>query len=309
MNPTLPEVAVEFGAAAAKVFDHLGGVDCARRAELQPDVRGAEIEPALKELGTDDLDPRADLDAAAAAAELCRRAGRVGLPYPLVGALLRDGDGRFATLGSRTDHGDLCPTWRVVDLEGGSKEARAGARLASKLGPFVTDLTAGAGLDPSTSLEVALLLTLPCWRVLGTVERALELAVEHVRDRVQFGQALAEFQAVQFQLADAAVGVEGQRELARFTLWRTFVDPDGALVDALALRLHALDSARAVLRTSQQLHGAAGLCDEYDVSVLARHIQPDLRLPFGAERTAEELFAATARLGFDSLFPQGDTRP
>ena len=57
----------------------------------------------------------------------------------------------------------------------------------------------------------------------------------------------------------------------------------------LALRVHAIDIARAVLRTCQQLHGAAGVCDEYDISVLTRHIQPALRLPFGAERTAAEL--------------------
>ena len=43
------------------------------------------------------------------------------------------------------------------------------------------------------------------------------------------------------------------------------------MVDALALRVHAIDVARAVLRTCQQLHGAAGVCDEYDISVLTRH--------------------------------------
>jgi alkylation response protein AidB-like acyl-CoA dehydrogenase len=101
---------------------------------------------------------------------------------------------------------------------------------------------------------------------------------------------------VQFALADAAVAVAGLRELAHFTLWRTTV------ADALALRVHALDVARAVLRTAQQLHGAAGVCDEYDVSVLTRMVQPALRLPWGAERTAEALAAAIARDGFDGLF-------
>jgi alkylation response protein AidB-like acyl-CoA dehydrogenase len=88
-------------------------------------------------------------------------------------------------------------------------------------------------------------------------------------------------------------------------LWRLFADPDGALSDALALRLQALDVATAVFRTTQQLHGAAGLCDEYDVSVLCRHTQADLRLPFGSERTATELFAAVEGAGFAGLFPHG----
>ena len=109
---------------------------------------------------------------------------------------------------------------------------------------------------------------------------------------------------MQFQLADCAVAVAGLRELAHFTLWRIDTDPD-PLADVLALRVHALDVARSVLRTTQQLHGAAGVCDEYDVSVLARLVQPALRLPWGAERTAAALASAIERDGFAGLFPHG----
>ena len=117
--------------------------------------------------------------------------------------------------------------------------------------------------------------------------------------------SIASFQAVQFQLADAAVAVAGLRELAHYTLWRVAVDPAGAFADVMALRVHALDVARAVLRTCQQLHGAAGVCDEYDISVLTRMVQPALRLPWSAERTATELAAAIQRDGFDGLFDHG----
>ena len=144
--------------------------------------------------------------------------------------------------------------------------------------------------------------------MLGTADRALELAVEHVTGRVQFGKPIAAFQSVQFTLADTAVAVAGLRELAHFTLWR-LADaagaPGAALGDALALRVHALDVARSTLRTAQQLHGAAGVCDEYDVSVLTRMVQPALRLPWGAERTAAELSAAVRRDGFVGLFDHG----
>ncbi|MHB1446340.1 MAG: acyl-CoA dehydrogenase family protein, partial [Acidimicrobiales bacterium] len=144
---------------------------------------------------------------------------------------------------------------------------------------------------------------------LGGLESALELAVEHVTARVQFGQPISGFQAVQFQLADCAVGVDGLREAARFTLWRLLADPDRAITDALALRLQAVETARAVLRTTQQLHGASGLCDEYDISILCRHLQPALRLPFGADRAAEALFDSVERHGFESLFPHGGGGP
>ncbi len=320
MNPALPEEAAQFGAAAEKAFTAAGGVDLARRAEVDPQLRTGPVAQALEGLGVDELDPRTDLDTAAAAAELCRNAGRVVLPYPLVAVLLRDPAGLpFALVPDdhgRANHADLFATWRVAPLKGAAALATpTGARLASKLGPFVTDLVVtdlAVGErrpDRAAGADATWQLVLTGWWILGTTERAVELAVDHVQGRLQFGQPLARFQAVQFQLADAVVAVDGLRELCRFTLWRLFADPAAAPVDALALRLHALEVARTVLRTSQQLHGAAGLCDEYDISVLYRHVQPDLRLPFGATRTATELAGAVPELGFAGLFAHGGTQP
>jgi hypothetical protein len=325
VNPALPAEAAEFGAGAEKAFIGLGGMDAARRAEADPAQRAA-VAAALGSLGVDELDPLADLDTAAAAGELCRAAGRVALPYPLVAGLLREeaggpafalvpgaggGAGAGSSGGWAVDHGDLFADWVVADVGGRAHRARAGApRLGTRLGPFVAPMEPAGPVSGAADLPVRvdMHLTLTAWMVLGCLERALELAVDHVNGRVQFGQPLAAFQAVQFQLADAAVVVDGLRELCRFTLWRVATDPAGARPDTLALRLQAVDGARAVLRTCQQLHGAAGLCDEYDVSILYRHVQPALRLPFSAERTAEELAAAVDRSGFAGLFPHGSGR-
>ena len=315
MNPVLPDLAVEFGTTAEKAVLAAGGADLARRAESDPGRRAGEVARVLENLGTPDLDPTADLDAALAAGELCRVAGRYALPYPVVAFLLRDSTGRplAVTAGDRlrVDHGDLFPAWVLAGLDGRVRYGRpAGGPLGSKLGPFVTDLEAepdsrGSGAG---DLLMPLALTLQAWRILGAVERGVQLAVEHVKGREQFGQPLSGFQAVQFQLADAAVGRDGLEELCRYSTWRLFDDPAGRLVDALALRLHACDVARAALRTAQQLFGAAGLCDEYDISVLCRHVQPDLRLPAGAEQTAARLFDAVAADGFEGLFPHGGPR-
>ena len=303
MNPSLPELAAEFGAAATKAFEDLGGVDCARRAESDPELRRTKVSAVLEDLGAGDLDPRADLDTAAAAGELCRVAGRCVLPYPVAGYLMRDP--LPLALGLRVDHGDLFNAWCTTAFDGTVKEASpAGQSLASKLGPFVTDLSPTRDLEPFPLLDRALLVSLSAWRVLGCCERALELAVDHVSNRVQFGQPLSRFQAVQFQLADASVALDGLREMCRYTLWRVFVEP--SVADMLALRMHASDTARSVLRTTQQLHGAAGVCDEYDISVLCRHIQPELRLPFGSEHTASLFFDAVEREGYEALFPQGN---
>jgi hypothetical protein len=297
VNPLLPSEASSFGAAAERAFADLGGTDLARTSDR------SRVAAVLDALGINDVDPRADIDTAAAAGELCRHAGRVALPYPVVGALLAH-EGRPLALGpGPVDHGDLFESWVVRSVDGTGWVATPSAPvLGSRLGAFVTPMQLGDAIAPN-AIDALLHLTLTGWWLLGLTERAVELAVEHVKGRIQFGKPIAAFQAVQFQLADAAVAMDGLREMSRYTLWRVLDEPDAAIPDALGLRLYALDTARAVLRTCQQLHGAAGVCDEYDISILCRHAQPALRLPFGAERTAAEMASAVSRLGFASLFP------
>ncbi len=315
MNPALPDEAVAFGAAAARAFSALGEVDAARKAEADPTMRGLAVADRLAALGVDGLDPRRDGDSLSAAACLCEASGRVALPYPVASLVLADGEGRpFAVVpdgAGRVDHGDLFAEWVVAPLSGPARLATSGqAPMGTRLGPFVTDLRPGSAVTGrrsvgATDADVLLHLALTAFGILGTADQAVALTVEHVRGRVQFGKPIAAFQAVQFQLADAAVAVAGLRELAHFTLWRLATDLESARPDALALRLHAVDVARSVLRTCQQLHGAAGVCDEYDISVLTRMVQPALRLPWSAERTTDHLAAAIREDGFSGLFEHG----
>jgi len=140
-------------------------------------------------------------------------------------------------------------------------------------------------------------------RILGGLETALAQVTAHVAVREQFGRPLAEFQAVRFAVADAVVGVRGLTELAKFTVWRLGSAGQAARsADALVLRLHAVEVAREVLRTCHQLLGAIGFCDEHDVSVLDRHLQPLLRLPYASEALAARLVPAVAAGEFESLF-------
>lgn len=317
MNPHLSDDALAFGEFARKAFAAAGGVDLARRVEADPALRHTEVAPVLDQLGLAELAVAEDPESAEAAAALCREAGRVVLPYPVVPALLdrltldsRPEKRRYSTpegssSGVRADHADLFEDWRVAALDGsGSLAAPAEQLLGTRLGPFVGDVVPD-GPASVRPVEIALHLTLTSFVVAGALAAAVELATAHVVDRVQFDKPLSANQAVQFQLADAHVATAGVDECAQFALWRCQVAPDEAIVDALGARLAAVDAARAVLRTTQQLHGAAGVCDEYDISVMTRHLQPALRLPFGAESTALALADAVGRSGFPGLFEHG----
>jgi hypothetical protein len=302
VNLDLPEVAVAFADSATRTFRAAGDVDLARAAEADPAVRTTRVHAIVEQLGAGELRLGEDADSDLAAAELCRVAGQVALPYPLAGVLAGD-EIPVAVVNPaapRADHGDLADRWHVVTLSGASSWiGEPGAPRRSRLSPFVSELRMigpdRGSYDPSGAV------VLTCWTLLGTLERAVALTVGHVSQRHQFGAPLAQLQAVQFQLADAATAVHALRELARFTMWRWSLGGPNRIVDALALRTSALETATVVLRTCHQLHGAIGLCDEHDLSVLDRHAQSALRLPGGLETTTEHLMDAMERHGFSSL--------
>jgi alkylation response protein AidB-like acyl-CoA dehydrogenase len=151
--------------------------------------------------------------------------------------------------------------------------------------------------------DVDLHLTLGSWRIVGAVQQCLEITRQHVVARMQFGKPLAEFQAVRFTVADAAVAARGLHELAKYTISRIeSVPAQVRSADALILRLKAGETARLVLRTAHQLLGALGFCDESDVSVLDRHTQPLIRLPVSTEVLAMRLLPGVRDGGFETLF-------
>ncbi len=144
------------------------------------------------------------------------------MPYPLAERLAGpadlDVDGLIVVGGARPPAtvAGLEKRWAAVTLDGYSGRGSAGTGAAQP--GFVTELELTA-LDEAGERDVALGLVLPCWTLLGMLDRALELTVAHVSLRKQFGQPLAAFQGVQFQLTDAEVERSGLDILAKHALW------------------------------------------------------------------------------------------
>jgi alkylation response protein AidB-like acyl-CoA dehydrogenase len=134
------------------------------------------------------------------------------------------------------------------------------------------------------------------------MDRALDLTRAHVLAREQFGQPLATFQGVQFQLTDAEVERAGTDVLARYALWSIQSHRPEAGDDALALRVAALEAADVVFRVAHQLHGALGFCDEAPLSWLSRGSQEIRRRPFGLSMTRTLLTQRIGRTGLTGLF-------
>lgn len=304
MNLDLDGDAHEFGRQARRAFAAAGGDALVVQAQSAPQHREALVGPVLAGLGAWELDPRGDAADLEAAAALCRSAGYFALPYPLAERLAAPADlevdGLIVVGGARPAGAvaGLESRWAAVTLAG---ERYAVTGLGDTQPGLVAEVEL-ARLDGDGAGDVALGLVLPCWTLLGMLDRAVELTVAHVGLRQQFGRPLSAFQGVQFQLTDAEVERAGLDILATHALWSIATDQPGAVDDALALRMAALEAADVAFRVCHQLHGAVGFCDETTLSWLSRYSQPLRRLPFGLSGTRDHLTRRAGRRGLAGLF-------
>jgi hypothetical protein len=308
VNIELSAEAREFGAAARNAFESAGGDQLVQQAEADPRRRAEPVASVLAGLGAWELDPRSGPDELEAAAALCRSAGWWALAYPVAERLCRPRDHACDGMLVVSVHAPVAAVdgldlrWTAVTLDG--RRSRAHPRV-SALGPrksaFVTALDLEP-LDAVTSADVALGLVLPCWTLLGMLDRALALTRTYVREREQFGQPLSAFQGVQFQLTDAEVERAGVEELALYSLWSLEDGRREVLEDALALRLAAIEAAEVVFRVTHQLHGAMGFCDETTLSWVSRYSQPLRRLPLTLTGTRDELTRLLGNHALTGLF-------
>ncbi len=107
-------------------------------------------------------------------------------------------------------------------------------------------------------------------QALGIGAGALDLTVEYVKTRKQFGRTLAQFQNTQFQLADMATRMEA----ARLLVYKAAVEhDDGKKHDGTSssmAKLYAAEAAMEVTTKAVQLHGGYGFIREYDVERMMR---------------------------------------
>ncbi|MBQ1089000.1 acyl-CoA dehydrogenase family protein [Streptomyces sp. B93] len=113
----------------------------------------------------------------------------------------------------------------------------------------------------------------------GAADRVLELTVEHVRRREQFGRPIGSFQAVKHRLADVHVQLQAARSAAYYAAWAGPHGPHGERVGALALA-QALQALRTATAEGIQLHGGLGFTWEHQAHLYFKRAAGD-ELLFG----------------------------
>ena len=126
---------------------------------------------------------------------------------------------------------------------------------------------------------------------LGGAQGALDKALAYARERKAFGSAIADFQALQFKLADMAIELEAARSL----LWRAAAAldakaPEATRLCAMAKRV-ATDTGFEVANHALQIHGGYGYLADYGIEKIVR----DLRVHQILEGTNEVMRMIVAR--------------
>ena len=117
---------------------------------------------------------------------------------------------------------------------------------------------------------------------LGLAQGAFDKALAYSKERQQFGQPIANFQAIQFMLADMATQIDAARLLVYRSAWLK----DNGLPygkEAAMGKLFASEISEKVCRDAIQIHGGYGYVQEYDVERMYR----DTRLTTIGEGTSE----------------------
>jgi alkylation response protein AidB-like acyl-CoA dehydrogenase len=126
---------------------------------------------------------------------------------------------------------------------------------------------------------------------IGTAQAALNRAQAYLKERVQFGRELAQFQALQFKLADMLTELVAARQLVRLAAWKLDTEsPEASAYCAMAKRF-ATDAGFNVANDALQLHGGYGYIREYP---LERHVR-DTRVHQILEGTNEIMRLIIAR--------------
>jgi butyryl-CoA dehydrogenase len=114
-------------------------------------------------------------------------------------------------------------------------------------------------------------------QAVGIHQRALELAVEYARERVQFGVPIAEHQAVRFKIAQMSTELAAARALTRAAASVSERPGLGAAERAGRMaaeaKVYASEAANRACAESLQIHGGNGFHQDYEISRLYRDVR------------------------------------
>lgn len=108
-----------------------------------------------------------------------------------------------------------------------------------------------------------------CAEMMGGSHVVLEMARQYALERVQFGQLIGAFQAIQHKLADMALALDGARWKTYYAAWALSAGLPFQK-DVAAAQLEAGEAYRFITAEGMQIHGGGGAMEEHDLGLYFR---------------------------------------
>lgn len=144
-------------------------------------------------------------------------------------------------------------------------------------------------------------------RALGAATRSFELVVDYAKERVQFGQPIGKFQAIQHKLANGLISLEGARTTLMLAASAFDLDQPDWRYFASAAYANASPALRQVALETHHTFGAIGYAEEHEAPRHFRRVHADLTRLGGARRAREEV--AQTLLDDGRQLPEYDLGP
>ncbi|HVN91577.1 MAG TPA: acyl-CoA dehydrogenase family protein [Candidatus Binataceae bacterium] len=106
--------------------------------------------------------------------------------------------------------------------------------------------------------------------IVGTAQKALDIAVDYAKTRVQFGKPIGSFQAVKHKCVDMMVAVENARSLTYYAAWTVDEHVAEAATAVPMAKAYASDMGKNVTSEAIQVHGGIGFTWEHDMHLYHR---------------------------------------
>jgi len=131
-------------------------------------------------------------------------------------------------------------------------------------------------------------------RGVGLAQGAMDHAIQFIKDRRAFNQAVSDFQGVRWMIADMAIQIEAARHLVYNAASSVDAGVRGREMGLLAAyaKCHATDTAMNVATNAVQLFGAAGISNEYPINRYFRDAKV-LQIVEGTNQIQRNIIART----------------
>lgn len=107
-------------------------------------------------------------------------------------------------------------------------------------------------------------------QAVGIAQGALDYAIDYIKERKQFGKAIADFQAIQFMVADMGMKLEAARQLTYVAAAKSEREDDDLGYFGAAAKAYASDVAMEITTDAVQLLGGAGYVVDHPVERMMR---------------------------------------